>query len=111
MLGRLLAGAAAWFAAILLFGAAVQYSARVPEPEEPWVVTRATSAHHVLVVDVAARRVHEAPAIAVEIVTPVQAKYEEILIYVRKTGAPHDAAERRIQWTRAGGFSELVMTD
>lgn len=77
------------------------------EPE--WIVTKANSAHHVMVVEVEAQRLEEARAIAIQIVKPVRSRgYEEILIYVRVPRGGIDAAMRRIQWTPNGGFVETV---
>jgi len=82
-------------------------SAFGPEPE--WIVTKANSAHHVMVVEVEAQRLEEARAIAIQIVKPVRSRgYEEILVYVRPPRGGIDAAMRRIQWTPNGGFVETV---
>jgi hypothetical protein len=128
---RLLFAGVAWLAAFGLFAALIQWSARPPRPtptppavtdlvralnklessssnarREPWTVTRATSAHNAMVIDVEADRPEDARQIAAEIVGPLRAKYEEVLIYVRPTGDPADAIVRRIQWTPHGGFVE-----
>jgi hypothetical protein len=76
-----------------------------------WTVTRATSAHHMMVVDVEARRLDEAKGIASQIVEPVRSRgYEEILIYVRQPGM-REPAVRRIQWTPRGGYVETSYAD
>ena len=75
-----------------------------------WTVTRANSAHSVLVVDVEAARVDNAREIAEQIVKPVRSRgYHEILIYVYETGNP-DAAARRVQWTPRTGYVEMVFS-
>ena len=75
--------------------------------EEGWIVTKANSAHRAMVVEVEARRLEEARAIAIEIVQPMRSRgYEEILIYVRGVQGGTDATVRRIQWTPNGGFVE-----
>ncbi len=74
---------------------------------EPWTVTRATSAHRAIVVDVEADMPENARQIANDIVNPLRAKYEEVLIYVRPTGKPVNAIVRRIQWTPHDGFVEM----
>ena len=75
--------------------------------EEGWIVTKANSAHRAMVVEVEARRLEEARAIAIEIVQPMRSRgYEEILIYVRGPQGGTDATVRRIQWTPNGGFVE-----
>jgi hypothetical protein len=77
---------------------------RAQTPRIGWVVTKATSAQHMMVVDVEAERLEEARGIAVQIVEPVRSHgYDEILIYVRQPGRP-DAAVRRVQWTPRGGY-------
>src|SRR5262245_32215769 len=74
-----------------------------------WNVTRAITAHRVLLVDVEATRVADAKAIAVRILEPVRTHgYEEILIYVRRAGAGSAPPARRIQWTPDHGFTEMV---
>ena len=130
-MARLLLAGVAWLAAFGLFAAIVVWSARprpIPTPpaltdlvralnrmetpspfakHEPWIVTRATSARHAMVIDVEADKPEDARQIAVEIVEPLRAKhYEEVLIYVRPIGNPFNATVRRIQWTPQGGFVE-----
>jgi hypothetical protein len=135
--GRLvLVGGVVWLAVVVVFAAMMYRSARPPggvqqnptgsalvrtlnkaqpvneENRAPWLVTHAAAAHHVMVVEVEARRVNEAALIASQIVEPVRDRgYEEILIYVRATGANPAAAARRVQWTPRGGYTELVFSD
>ena len=127
---RLLVAGVAWLAAIGSFAALVEYSARprptptppavtdlvralnkmrAPSPfarHEPWVVTRATSARRAMVIDVEADKPEDARKIAEEIVAPVRARYEEVLVYVRPIGSPQGGLTRRIEWTLGGGFIE-----
>jgi hypothetical protein len=130
-MARLVIAGVAWLAAFGLFAAIVVWSARprpIPTPpaltdlvralnrmetpspfakHEPWIVTRATSARHAMVIDVEADKPEEARQIAMEIVEPLRPKnYEEVLIYVRPIGNPLNATVRRIQWTPQGGFVE-----
>jgi hypothetical protein len=79
---------------------------------ESWVVTKVTSAHHILVVNVDADRLENAQAIAAEIVAPVRdRKFDEILVYVRQMHSRKGYADRRVQWTPQSGYSELVIGD
>ena len=79
---------------------------------EAWVVTKVTSAHHVLLVNVDAERVGNAQQIATEIVAPVKDRgFDEILVYVWRTQKHKPFADRRIQWTPQGGYTEMVMGD
>ena len=79
---------------------------------ESWVVTKVTSAHNALVVDVEAASVDDALAIAANIVAPVRdRKFDEILVYVRRMHSRKGYADRRVQWTPKGGYSELVIGD
>lgn len=128
MVGRLLAAGGASLAVIGLFAATLYVSSGsrninvsqaasselardLGKPQSTtlwpaWTVTMANSAHHALVVDVEARRVEQARQIAEQIVEPVRSRgYQEILIYIRKTGDP-DAPMRRIQWTPRTGYVE-----
>ena len=127
---RLLVAGVAWLAAIGSFAALIEYSARprpTPTPPavtdlvralnrltthsalargDPWIVTRATSARRAMVIDVEADKPDNARTIAEEIVGPLRARYEEVLVYVRPIGSPQDALTRRIEWTPRGGFIE-----
>jgi len=79
---------------------------------EAWVVTKVTSAHHVLLVNIDAERVGNAQTIAAEIVAPVKDRgFDEILVYVWWTHKHKAFADRRVQWTPKGGYTELVMGD
>jgi hypothetical protein len=83
-----------------------------PIEGESWVVTKVTSAHHMLVVNVDADRVGDAQKIAIDIVNPVRNhKFDEILVYVWGIHGHKPYADRRVQWTPKGGYSELVMGD
>ena len=127
---RLVITGAAWVAAVGSFAALIEYSARprpTPTPpavtslvkalnkmttaspfarHEPWIVIRATSARRAMVIDVEADKPQDARMIAEEIVAPLRARYEEVLVYVRPIGNPQDAVTRRIEWTPRGGFIE-----
>jgi hypothetical protein len=127
---RLVIAGVAWLAAIGAFAALVEYSARprptptppavtdlvralnkmaTPSPfarHTPWVVTRATSARRAMVIDVEADKPQDARRIAEEIVAPLRERYEEVLVYVRPIGSPHNTLTRRIEWTLRGGFVE-----
>ena len=135
-MGRLLAisGGVVWLLSIGLIAFAVHWSERPRVPPlatvptllrelsaarasqfkegEAWVVTKVTSAHHVLLVNIDAERVGNAQTIAAEIVTPVKDRgFDEILVYVWRTQKHKPFADRRVQWTPKGGYSELVMGD
>lgn len=127
---RLVIAGVAWLAALGSFAALIEYSARprpTPTPpavtdlvralnkmttrpplagHDPWIVTRATSAQRIMVIDVEADKPQDARRIAEEIVAPLRARYEEVLVYVRPIGNPRDALTRRIEWTPRGGFVE-----
>jgi hypothetical protein len=135
-MGRLLAisGGVVWLLSIGLIAFAVHWSEgpRVPplatvptllrelsaarasqfKEGEAWIVTKVTSAHHVLLVNIDAERVGNAQAIATEIVAPVKDRgFDEILVYVWRTHKHKPFADRRVQWTPKGGYTELVMGD
>ena len=136
-MGRLLAviGGVAWLSAMVLVAITIHWSEQprrvAPLPPvssllkelnaartstlkegESWVVTKVTSAHNMLVVNVDADRLTDAQAIAAEIVAPVRArKFDEILVYVRQTDSGKGYADRRVQWTPKGGYTELVIGD
>lgn len=135
-MGRLLAisGGVVWLLSIGLIAFAVHWSdgprlpplAAVPtllrelraarasqfKEGEAWAVTKVTSAHHVLLVNIDAERVGNAQTIAAEIVAPVKDRgFDEILVYVWRTHKHKPFADRRVQWTPKGGYTELVMGD
>ena len=135
-MGRLLAisGGVVWLLSIGLIAFAVHWSERPRVPPlaavptllrelsaarasqfkegEAWVVTKVTSAHHVLLVNIDAERVGNAQTIAAEIVAPVKDRgFDEILVYVWRTHKHKPFADRRVQWTPKGGYTELVMGD
>ena len=135
-MGRLLAisGGVVWLLSIGLIAFAVHWldRPRVPPPAaiptllrelsaarasqfkqgEAWVVTKVTSAHHVLLVNIDAECVANAQTIAAEIVAPVKNRgFDEILVYVWRTHKHKPFADRRVQWTPKGGYTELVMGD
>ena len=136
-MGRLLAilGGGVWLIAIAALAIAVHWSEkpRIVSPltavptllrelnavrakefkeGEAWAVRKVTSAHHVLVVNVDADRVGNAQKIATEIVAPVRERgFDEVLVYVWATHRHKPYADRRVQWTPKGGYTELVMGD
>ena len=131
-MARLFVAGVAWLAAFGLFAALVAWSVRprptptppaltalvralnkmeTPSPfgtHEPWVVTRATSARRAMVIGVEADKPEDARQIAEELVAPLRAKYEEVLIYVRPIGSPIHTLTRRIEWTPRDGFVETA---
>jgi hypothetical protein len=74
-----------------------------------WTVTKAYSAHHMMVVEVETDMPETARQIAAQVVEPVKDRYDEVLIYIREPEAPpDDLPARRIQWTRRTGYVETV---
>jgi len=125
-----LLSALAWLAAMGLFVAAVQWSARTPQVSTTamgastlaqslsllehrqrggrgrpqWVVTRAVSALRLMVADVEANHPEQARTIAGTIIAGASAHYDEVLIYVRGVGGT--GTVHRVQWTARGGLVE-----
>jgi hypothetical protein len=125
--------ALAWLLVIAVFGAIQRWSPQIPRPTPAaqaasaltralnhvdrgqsggrmpvWTVVSATSAHHVMVVDVEAARPDTARQIATQIVEPLRDRYEEVLVYFHKPGDAKVFPERRIQWTPRGGYVEAI---
>jgi hypothetical protein len=74
-----------------------------------WTITRAYSAHHMMVVEVQTDLEASAMNIAAQLVEPLQASYDEVLVYVRLPGQrSDDLAARRVQWTKRAGYVESV---
>ena len=87
-------------------------AARAPSLKEgeSWVVTKVTSAHHMLVVNVDADRLENAQAIATEIVEPVRdRKFDEVLVYIWQKDSRKKYADRRVLWTPKGVYTVLVI--
>src|SRR5262245_41790063 len=73
-----------------------------------WTVTEHLSAHHVLIAHVETDYLHEAVAIAQQIVEPMKEGYTEILIYYHRPGRPHLLPPRRVQWTSKTGYVDTI---
>ena len=74
-----------------------------------WTVTKAYSAHHMMVVEVETDMPETARQIAAQVVEPLKNRYDEVLIYVRTPNAPaDDLPARRVQWTKRAGYVETV---
>jgi hypothetical protein len=74
-----------------------------------WTVTKAYSAHHMMVVEVETDMPDTARQIAAQVVEPVKDRYDEILIYIREPETPpENLPARRIQWTKRAGYVETI---
>jgi hypothetical protein len=121
--------ALAWIAALVGLAAAMHGSGSSHPPRPPamnalartindtqpkagrrwqWTATSAQSAMGALVVHVEAVDVSQAPQIARSIVEPRRARFDDVLVYVYRVGRGHDLAARRVEWTRRGGYEEIV---
>jgi hypothetical protein len=129
-MARVLLFGAAWIALLIAMAVAVARPTRgpstagetlpvaLPPPAPPprtgerypgWTVTRAYSAHHVMIVEVETDTPAIASSVASQIVQPLKNRYDEVLIYVREPGQrPDDLPARRIQWTPRNGYVESV---
>jgi hypothetical protein len=128
-MGRVLLFGAAWIALVGAVAVAISRppprakastetphatsSSRAPAPHAGerhpgWIVTRAYSAHHMMVVEIEADGRPKTP-IAAQIVEPLKDRFDEVLIYIREAGQhAQDLPARRIQWTPRGGYIETV---
>jgi hypothetical protein len=85
-------------------------AARPEAGATPWIVFRATSTHNVLVVNVRAVETTDAVEIADRQVGAMTDRaYDEVLIYVWAAGDSGPYPDRRVQWTPARGYAELVI--
>ena len=73
----------------------------------PWRTLGHQSHLEALVVEIEARDLRDAEAIARRVVDPVSAAFSEVLVYVQTE--PHDrlVRVRRVRWTRNSGFETL----
>jgi hypothetical protein len=74
-------------------------------------VTHAQASQGALVVEADVIDLSEAMASARAIVEPIRNQYTEVLVYVRRSGAPGRFASRRVQWTPSSGFIEIPLDD
>ena len=128
-MARVLLFGAAWILCLAAAAAAVRLSVRpvisvehrslpLPPPAPPprvemrypgWTVTRAYSAHHMMVVEVEADHPADSSKIAAHVVEPLKGRYDEVLVYVRSPGQrADDLPARRIQWTPRAGYIESI---
>lgn len=128
-MARVLLFGAAWLALLVALTVAIGPPSRIKPSSEPgpasllppapppragerypgWTVTRAYSAHHMMVVEVQTDLQANAASIAAQVVEPLQDRYDEVLIYVRESGQRRDDfPARRIQWTKRTGYVESV---
>jgi hypothetical protein len=61
-----------------------------------------------LVVHVEAMDTTQARQIAIAIVEPRRAEFDDILVYVHRVGGSRELAARRVEWTPRGGYEEIV---
>lgn len=112
MLGRLIVGAIVWLAAAALLAVGLEQSAR-PRADRPrWMVTHRTAYHDVLLIEATARRDVPALDVAAGIIDAIRPnRYTEILVYVHHRTGWGRTSLRRVQWTRAGGYQELLIRE
>ena len=130
---RLLSAVAAvWIASVVIFAAAMRWTGPGRHPPRPpttsglarslnaaepddsrwrWSVTHAQASQGALVVEADVIDLSEAMASARAIVEPIRGRYSEVLVYVRRAGAPGRFASRRVQWTPSGGFVEIPLDE
>ena len=129
---RLLSAAAAWVVVVALFAATLWWTGPGRHPPRPpstsglaralnaaepddrqwrWSVTHAQASQGALVVEAEVIDLAEAMSSARAIVEPVRTQYSEVLVYLRRTGAPGRFAARRVQWTSSGGYVETALHD
>lgn len=73
-----------------------------------WRMTSRVSAHHALVVTVEVSAPDDARAVAHLVIERSRADYGEVLVYVAPLAPTGPVDIRRVQWSRASGFSELT---
>ncbi|HJN44038.1 MAG: hypothetical protein CL477_11715 [Acidobacteria bacterium] len=73
-----------------------------------WYVRNMATAHGAFVIEVEAEDPAQTEMIAHALIEPIQADYDEILVYVNKVGDESDLPARRMQWTPGGGYVEIT---
>jgi hypothetical protein len=84
-----------------------------PPPPTPsafgWTLTKATSAHRALVLEVETTRPGEAVAIAQQLTEPYKERFDEVLVFFFEPNAAPRLATKRVQWTRRNGYRTLEL--
>ena len=77
---------------------------------ERWQIMKMAMAHDIFTIEVEVVEPSSAAAVARELVEPLQSQYAEILVYVYADGegSGGHVPLKRIEWTMADGFNELV---
>ena len=75
---------------------------------EAWHIQNMATAHGAFVIEVEADDPTRTGTIARALIEPIKDDYAEILVYVNRRGDDSDLAARRMQWTPAGGYVEIV---
>jgi hypothetical protein len=109
MLGRLFVGALIWLAAVALLIVGLEDSARARRLGPAYVITRTASYQRVTVVNAKIRRGASPRTVAEAIVKPLRDTHDEVLIYLQEPAQPGKTTFRRVQWSRAAGYSELLI--
>ena len=74
---------------------------------ENWYVRNMATAHGAFVIEVEAEDPTQTETIGHALIEPMQADYDEILVYVHRLGDNSDLPARRMQWTPRDGYIEL----
>ena len=86
---------------------------RVPDgPEivnDAWRIVKMATAHGIFTIEVEVDDPEAAGDVARELIAPLEGSYDEVLVYIYRTGEASGghAPARRVQWTPGGGYDAL----
>ena len=76
---------------------------------DAWRIVRMAAAHGIFTIEVEVNDPETGADVARELIGPLEASYDEVLVYIYRTGegTGGNAPVKRVQWTPGGGYDEL----
>ena len=76
---------------------------------DAWRIVRMAAAHGIFTIEVEVNAPETGADVARELIGPLEASYDEVLVYIYRTGegTGGNAPVKRVQWTPDGGYDEL----
>ena len=77
---------------------------------DAWRIVRMATAHGIFTIEVEVQEPETASDVARELIAPLEGGYDEVLVYIYRTGegAGGNAPVKRVRWTPGGGYEERV---
>lgn len=76
---------------------------------DAWRIVKMATAHGIFTIEVEVQDPETASDVARELIAPLEGSYDEVLVYVYRTGegTGGNSPMKRVQWTPGGGYDEL----